>query len=312
MQNLKSPHVKHVCPNVMMIGDEDVAVSICAFGAELTSLVASGAEWLWRGEGKSWPRTAPTLFPFVGGCADFVLRHRGKIYPAPKSHGFAPESLFSVLSCDGNQCLMQLQSDDRTRLVYPFEFLLEVRIVVTNGRVEQTARVTNMDHEVMPASLGFHPGFQWPLPALSPKGQMGKERHVVVFQDDEFAPVRRPVNRLLSKESEPSPVSNRRLSVSDNLFRKGAIILDQLRSRSVWFGVPEEQGVRVDFDTPYLGLWAIPGADFLCIEPWQGHACPEDFVGELLEKPGMIHLNPGESFSHQMAITVNAPCSELI
>lgn len=295
---------------VMVLQDAYTTISIRPLGAELTSLVASGVDWLWRGDERSWPRTAPILFPFVGGCADFALHHLGKSYPAPKSHGFAPDSFFSVLSRDGNQCSMQLRSDECTRLTYPFEFVLDVCFVLQAGRVEQTARVTNVGHDVMPASLGFHPGFQWPLPSRTLEDRSAKDRHVVIFQHDEFAPVRRPVDRLLFKESEPSPVINRRLPLSDDLFDKGAIVFDQLRSQSVWYGVPGRQGVRVDFDTPHLGLWMIPGAKFLCIEPWQGHACPEGFAGEILDKPGMIHLNPGESFFRQMVITVNASDSE--
>jgi galactose mutarotase-like enzyme len=189
-------------------------------------------------------------------------------------------------------------------LAYPFDFILDVCFVVKGGSVEQTARVTNVGQEIMPASIGFHPGFRWPLPSPSPDAELPRDEHLLLFEADEYAPVRRPVNRLLSRRSEPTPIVDRRLRLSDGLFAGGAIIFDKLASRSIWFGIIGEPGVRLDFDTPHLGLWMLPGARFLCIEPWQGYACPEDFSGEILEKPGMIHLNPGESFSRQMVITV--------
>jgi galactose mutarotase-like enzyme len=208
-----------------------------------------------------------------------------------------------LISQYADKCHFQLQSNDLTRSVYPFDFLLDIYFSVSSSSLNQTATVTNTSEDAMPASLGYHPGFQWPLPSTN---RSRKQEHILQFSADENAPIRRPVNRLLSLATEPNPVRERILTLSDELFRPGAIVFDQLASRSVWFGVPGEPGVRLDFEMPHLGLWMIPGRNFLCIEPWQGHACPEDFAGDILEKPGMIHLNPGDSFSRTMTITVNA------
>ena len=59
---------------------------------------------------------------------------------------------------------------------------------------------------------------------------------------------------------------------------------------------------------PHLGLWMIPGGNYLCIEPWQGYGDPADFHGEFRDKPGLLHLAPGETrqFSMQVAV-VPAP-----
>ena len=55
---------------------------------------------------------------------------------------------------------------------------------------------------------------------------------------------------------------------------------------------------------PHLGIWTKPGAGFLCIEPWQGYASPEDFDGELAEKPGIVWVEPGMARNFDMRIAV--------
>ena len=55
---------------------------------------------------------------------------------------------------------------------------------------------------------------------------------------------------------------------------------------------------------PHLGLWMRPGGDFLCIEPWAGMASPPDFDGDILEKPWMILIPPGESRRAGYTVTV--------
>jgi galactose mutarotase-like enzyme len=54
----------------------------------------------------------------------------------------------------------------------------------------------------------------------------------------------------------------------------------------------------------YLGIWSKPGAGFVCIEPWQGYASPENFDGELKDKPGMALVPPGMTKRFEIAIGV--------
>jgi len=91
----------------------------------------------------------------------------------------------------------------------------------------------------------------------------------------------------------------------DGLFEKGALVFDKLASRSLIYG----DAVRVAFPhMPHLGIWTIPGAGYVCIEPWQGHASPEDFDGELADKPGMVAIMPGATESFGMSIgLINSP-----
>ena len=86
------------------------------------------------------------------------------------------------------------------------------------------------------------------------------------------------------------------------------------RYRAVWFFAAEVlelvaaaelegDAVRVSFPRmPHLGIWTKPGAGYVCIEPWQGYASPEDFDGELADKPGMVSIVPGATETFAMSI----------
>jgi galactose mutarotase-like enzyme len=110
---------------------------------------------------------------------------------------------------------------------------------------------------------------------------------------------------LLTTDRHPTPIIQRRLALADPLFQDDVIIFDQVKSRSVIYGSNVGPRLRIGFpDTPYLGVWTKPKAQFICIEPWHGIADPEGFAGDFTEKPGVTVLEGGESFFANMDITL--------
>jgi galactose mutarotase-like enzyme len=98
------------------------------------------------------------------------------------------------------------------------------------------------------------------------------------------------------------------LVLQDGLFEADALVFDQLRSRSVEYGSPGSASLRVDFpQMPHLGIWTKPRAGFICIEPWQGHADPEGYEGDFLDKPGIVSVQPGETSRFMIAVTIRPP-----
>jgi galactose mutarotase-like enzyme len=92
----------------------------------------------------------------------------------------------------------------------------------------------------------------------------------------------------------------------DDLFEAGALIWDRLESRSVVYAAPGAPRITVEFDgLPQLGIWTKPGAGFICIEPWHGHADPEDFSGEFRDKPGLALIAPREHQPFAMILRVD-------
>lgn len=228
------------------------------------------------------------------------LNVAGKAYEIAR-HGFARTSTFALVSSEPSRCTWRLEASEATRKQYPFAFRLDVTYAIRAGTLETSAEVINPGGVAMPVSFGFHPALRWPLPYGKPRAA-----HEIVFEKDEPAPIRRPVDGLLSAATYPTPVQGRRLVLHDDLFRDGALVFDRLQSRSIVYG----GRLRVDFDgMPHLGLWMLPGAGYLCIEPWQGHASPQGFDGELADKPGIVSIAPGASRRFAMSISVLPPDS---
>jgi galactose mutarotase-like enzyme len=154
----------------------------------------------------------------------------------------------------------------------------------------------------LPFSFGYHPAFAWPLP-----GGAEKAAHKLAFEHEEPQDIRR-VSRetgLLLAKSEQTQVQGHELMLAESLFTRDAMIWAALTSRSLSYGADGGAWLDVAFpDTAMLGLWQVPGARYICIEPWQGHADPAGFAGDMREKPGMVTLAPGKSHSIRMDVTV--------
>jgi len=289
-------------PDVVSISDSTLSARISALGAELVSLQDDrGRDLLWGGDPTFWTGRSPLLFPIVGEAKGNRINVAGASYAIGR-HGFARTSTFSLVASEATHCTWRLQACAETRRHYPFDFRLDVTYRLEAGTLTIVAAVTNTGDGVMPAAFGFHPALRWPLPYGRPRAA-----HEIVFERDEPAPIRRPVDGLLSLAQFPTPVRNRRLSLRDDLFEEGAIVFDRLASRCVRYGTPDSPSLEVRFPhMPHLGIWTKPGAGFVCIEPWQGHASPEDFDGELADKPGMVAIMPGVTESFEMSIALAA------
>ncbi|MFM9936423.1 MAG: aldose 1-epimerase family protein, partial [Novosphingobium sp.] len=246
---------------------------------------------------------APLLFPIVGSLAGGVLRIAEREYALPR-HGFARRSQFEVVAHEAAEVRFRLTDTAETRAVYPFAFALEMAFRLEGQTLAMEATVSNPGQDELPFSFGYHPAFAWPLP-----GGAEKADHKLVFAKDEPQPVRR-VSRetgLLLPEGETTSVQGRELILSESLFTADAMIWTYLASRTLSYGAEGGAWLDVAFpDTSMLGLWQVPGARYLCIEPWQGHSDPEGFSGDIWEKPGIVTLQPGESLSFHMDVEVRA------
>lgn len=287
---------------LISITSGDLTARINPFGAELWSLTdRQGREFMTDADPAFWSGHAPLLFPIVGGLNAGRYRLDGREYELPK-HGFARHSLFEVLEAGEGFARLCLRDSDQTRAVYPFAFELEVTFKLAGAALHMEATVRNPAAEPLPFSFGYHPAFAWPLP-----GGAEKAHHVIAFAEPEPQPVRRidPPSGLLLPDAVPTPVDGHHLALDASLFEADALIWDSLTSRSLTFGTPGGAQLAIAFpDTPMLGVWQKPGAGFLCIEPWQGHADPVGYAGGLRDKPGIVQLAPGASRSFRMDVTV--------
>jgi len=278
-----------------------LAVQINPLGAQLSVLQdASGGDLLWNGDPAVWAGRAPILFPIVGTLAGGRFRVGSKEYLLPR-HGFARGKTFTVVETTSSRAVCRLTADASTLEVYPFHFQLDVEFALTGATLAVTSSVRNLGGEPMPASIGYHPGFRWPLPY----GQ-ARAAHYLEFAADQGESIRRlDSSGLLAAAPHPTPVANRRLALNDALFQNDVVIFDELHGHSVTYGADKGPRIRVSYpDATYLGLWTRPGAGFICIEPWHGIADEAGFTGELAAKLGVFTLAPGALQTLKMDISL--------
>jgi galactose mutarotase-like enzyme len=282
-------------------GAPGLTASVRALGAELCALTDhTGHPYLWPAA-PAWPRHAPNLFPIVGRLVGDTLRHGGKSYPLTQ-HGFARNMPFNWVARSADGCTLALSDDAATREKYPFPFRFEIAFVARDNSLSVTYTVFNTGTRTLPASMGAHPAFRWPL-----QPDLPKEAYSLVFDAEEPAPLRGVYGGLLTAADRPSPIQDRVLGLRPALFADDALILPAPNSHSVHYTAEHGPSLSLRWEGfSQLGLWSKPGGDFLCIEPWQGMASPAGFDGDFSEKPWLMLIAPGQRQSATMTVTVHA------
>lgn len=279
-----------------VIESKQLKVSIAAQGAELKSVqhMGNGLEYMWDANPAFWAKTSPVLFPIVGTLKNNGYRYGGKEYRLPR-HGFAREKEFSVSEQADGAITFALQSSDESLAVYPFPFVFSIRYSVDEDVLTVRYSVKNAGKEVMFFSVGGHPAFKLPL-----VDGTAYNDYTLRFEKNENAG-RWPISKKGLIEKEPQPLLNNtnQLPLSKDLFKSDAVVLKHLQSAYVdLVSAKTSHGLRFFIEGfPFLGLWAAPGADFLCIEPWCGIADSVDAGGELKDKEGINELKSGGEFS---------------
>ena len=280
-----------------------LTIEVSTLGAEMQRLVdADGRDLQWGGDPAVWRGRAPILFPVIGLLVGGQYRLNGKAYTMPK-HGFARDSVFEVAAQAVDAVTLRLTDSEATHAIYPFAFVLEIAFRVDGAALTVTAAIANRGDAPMPASFGFHPALRWPLPTGQPRSA-----HLIRFARPEPAPIRRiDAQGLLTPVAHPTPVEGDTLHLRDDLFVDDALIFDRLASRQVSYGADGGPQITVGFeDFPTLGVWTKAGADFVCIEPWQGFADPQGFTGDIFDKPGIVAVAPGSTRRFTMRISLEA------
>ena len=277
---------------LVTIASDRLSAAINPFGAELTHLRdAEGRELMTDADPAFWSRHAPLLFPVIGRVHDDAIRVDGTAYPMPK-HGFARNRTFEMVANAADCVTFRLEADAETRESYPFAFVLDVTYRIDGATLAVDVTIANRGDRPMPAQFGFHPAFAWPLP-------YGRARadHRIVFDADEPDALSEVTKAgFIGADTRPSPLDARTLYLADDLFTNDALVWDPVASDSVTYGANDGPQLRIAFpDTPKLGIWTIPGAAYVCVEPWHGIADPAGFTGDYADKPGIFTVMPGET-----------------
>lgn len=288
---------------MIFLENDVLRVGIRSQGAELTSLFhkTTATEHLWQADPAVWGWHAPNLFPVVGGCLDNVLRIGGQTYPTER-HGFARHSEFSVLDSTPTRAVLSLRFSEKTLAVYPYRFEFQIQYDLSGETLGVTYRVLNLDEQPVFLSVGAHPAFNVPFRA-------GESYDDYFLEFETAEPL---TTHLLSKdglfsgETAPVPTEGNRLRLTKSLFDRDALVLKNLVSRKLTLASDRhDRRLVVEFpDFNYLGLWAKPGAPFVCIEPWLGCADSEGRAVDISQKEAIQRVEVGGTFEATFRITI--------
>ncbi|KAA2234394.1 aldose 1-epimerase family protein [Salinarimonas soli] len=277
------------------------AAEISPLGAEPMAWRIGERQLLWSGDPAHWNRRAPILFPVVGASAGGVARVGRRAFPMPR-HGFARDCSFALVDRDAARVRLRLTDGEATRAHYPFAFALEVEAALSPSALALAFTVTNPGGVDLPYALGFHPAFPWPFAGGS------AEDYRVVFDADQNpgVPDLTP-DGLLREGSRRLPLGGAVLPLTGDLFARDALVMRDVQGRSMRFTAPDGAALAVEAeDFPHFALWTKPGAPFLSLETWTGHADPEGFSGEMAEKPSIRILPPGGHATHRTTLRFGA------
>lgn len=280
-------------------------VSVRSRGAELTAVYnkVNQTQHLWQANPAIWAWHAPTLFPVIGECIDNSILVNSETYKMGR-HGFARNLDFTLLHATSAHALFCLPFSQGTLVTYPYKFEFQIAYKLTGNRLSVTYQVINKDDKPIYFSVGGHPAFNVPFSI--------KENYADYYL--EFTDDTRLTRHLLSEsglfngKTESVMLKEKKLYLTKDLFAKDALVFKDLRSRKVSLrSTKHNQSISLEFhDFTYLGIWAKPGADFVCIEPWLGCADTEGKRVDIAEKEAIQKVSTGKSFEATYTIEINS------
>ena len=268
------------------IENEFLTCEIDDMGAQLHSLILkeNGKEYIWQGNPEIWYGQAPVLFPIIGQLIGDKYRYKGKEYTMPK-HGLARKLPFAVKGCGGAKAVFSLESDENTLKSYPFEFELLVIFELCGKSLVNTMTVINKTDGEMYFSIGAHPGFNC------------KVGDIIEFEKPETLSTERiDKENLIIPEKFPLIENSREIEITKEIFEPDALILSDMKSEKL--RIKGENEIEFTFGKcPFLGIWAKPGAPYVCLEPWYGVNDGREVKKDISEKRGIQKLGKGGEFS---------------
>ena len=291
------------------IENEELTVKVSPLGAELQSIYDKRMEKevLWQGDKKYWGRRAPVLFPNVGRhSGDFYL-WKGKRFDT-KQHGFARDMEFTCVLEKDDELVFSLKDTEKTREYFPFAFELKIGYTLSGRALQVKWEVKNQGQEIMYFTIGGHPAFR--VPVLENTVQTDYKLLFEVPDRLEYKLICPGKGTADTSSSYPLILKKYGeyygCDIEAHMFDKDALLFDEGQVQWAALGYPD--------GTPYVslecrdftnfGIWSVPGAPFVCLEPWMGRCDDHDFSGEISQKPGILKLGPSDTFRKSYKIRV--------
>lgn len=273
---------------MITISNEFLTATFSEIGAELKSLKYNDKEYIWYGDPKFWTGSSPVLFPICSGLKDDEFIYEGKTYTLQK-HGFARKAKFQVETVDSNTATFLLSSENCPQDNYPFQYEFRIIYTLVGKKINIEYNIRNLTDGDMYFSVGAHEAYHCPE---------GIENYEIIFDKKENLDDYQLVGSLLSYDIVNYGKDTDTLQLDNSLFANDCLIFKNLNSRGVILrNKTTDQKIKVDFEGfPFLLIWTVSGAPFVCIEPWCGITDSIDTNKHLPEKEGIERIEKGGSF----------------
>jgi galactose mutarotase-like enzyme len=282
---------------IYTIHNDKLICKISSEGAEIRSLVDknSGREYIWQIDPEIWGSTSPVLFPAIGKIKSGKIEYLDQTYDMPKHGIIRYNTDLKFMHYNNDHCSFKLENSHKTLKRYPFKFFFEVDYKLIENRLVMTYFIKNKDNIDMYFNCGGHTAYACPL-----NGNIRLSDYVIEFPKTvNLKAATLGKTGYLSNKMRDIKTDGNLLSLSKTLFDEDALIfkgLDvdwvRLRHRDA------QKGVMVKFkDYPNLALWAKPGADYVCIEPWLGLPDHENESVDITQKTTYKQLPPKSGMS---------------
>lgn len=250
-------------------------------------------EHIWQYNSEIWPRRTNLCFPICGALKNQEYSYKGKTYHM-ENHGYARETEFSVIEECNTKLVLHTQSNKETKLIYPFDYELDIIYTLLEDSLLIEYKVTNTGLDEMFYSIGNHYAYNlrenkenssFYFSSIQKTGEIDFSKGCLsddIFHSRDYYPIK----EATKVDSTP-------------------LIYNTLNTD--WVGVGDKNGVItkvIGEGFNYLVLWAPKGEKTkgACIEFWDGLKDFDNASGNLEEKKGIRSLKKGESRSYSQRI----------
>lgn len=268
--------------------NDKISIAVKQYGAELSSFRSkeTGTEYLWQGNPDIWYGQSPVLFPIVGTIYDDKYRVDGKEYVLHR-HGIARKRDFACKEQSGNSITLTQSYNEESLQSYPYRYVLDICFALDGKKLTVTHTVKNADDKDMYFSIGGHPGFNCEI------GDYLEFSENETLKCEKISP-----DALLDGKLYPTLANEKVIEITEHIFDDDALILSGMQSDTIYLkSHKRSNAIKFNFGkAPYLGLWAKPGAPYVCIEPWYGINDNHEITPDFSQKRDIQKLAPGKEF----------------
>ena len=284
---------------IYTLKNDNLEISVNSLGAELISVVSKeGHEYIWQGN--EWKKHAPVLFPICGALLDGKYTFKGREYELGK-HGFVKLYEFSLVEKTDESLTLELENNEETLAIYPFEFALIAKFSLEGNKLEVVFTVENRGVQILPYMFGWHPAFT-----------LAKNAPINTFYVD-FGNTKTLTRHTLQNGPfinpfyTAYPLSNGKYYLNEEeIYANDTMIFKDAPKSVKLCGSADEPGLTLEYsdNLSYLCIWKYPSASarYICLEPWSDIPSDGETAENFLSRP-MSRLSPSEKEDYMYTVT---------